>query len=79
MGMFIQIEIKDEDFMETVSARTLVDICPVEIFNSMGVQVCVDREQEDECILCDRCIEISGDRLGIVKLYDLRGKDDDNR
>lgn len=79
MGMFIQIEIRDEDFMETVSARTLVDVCPVEIFNLMGVQVCVDREQEDECILCDQCIEISREKLGIVKLYDLRGEDDENR
>ena len=32
--------------------------------------VAVNAEQEDGCILCERCLEIAGARLQIVKLYE---------
>ena len=79
MGMFIDIDIRDKQFMKTSGARALVNACPVEIFNLIDSQVRVNKDQEDECILCGRCIEISGNKLGIVKRYDPGGKDDENR
>ena len=79
MGMFIDIDIKDRQFMKTPGARGLVDACPVEIFNLVDGQVRVNKDQEDECILCGRCIDIAGRKLDIVKRYDPGGKDDENR
>ena len=68
--MFIRIDVDDEDFLAGPAARALVEACSVDIFEPRNAGVSINREQEDECILCGRCLEVAGDRLRVVKLYE---------
>jgi ferredoxin-like protein FixX len=68
--MFIEIAVDDESFLAEPAARALVEACPVEIFEPGEGAVRVNREQEDECVLCARCLEIAGGKLRVVKLYE---------
>lgn len=70
MGMFIEISIKDRSFLGTPEARRLIKTCPVDIFVSANEAVVIDADQEDECILCNRCLDISRNRIRIVKIYE---------
>ena len=74
MGMFIEVSVRDRDFLETTEAQKLVAACAVNIFEASRGRVAVNRDQEDECTLCGRCLEIGGDRLEIVKLYEKAGR-----
>ena len=67
--MFINIDI-DQTKLTTNQARNLTTICPVDIFVTDGNTVNTDSDQEDECILCELCLEISpADAVVINKLY----------
>ena len=69
MGMFINIDI-DQTKLTTNQARNLTTICPVDIFVTDGNTVNTDSDQEDECILCELCLESSpADAVVINKLY----------
>jgi len=58
MGMFIQIDI-DQTKLTSGQVETLTNICPVDIFFVDGDTILTDSEQEDECILCELCLENS--------------------
>ena len=75
MGMFIEVSVRDPDFLETGEARKLVAACAVNIFEPAEGGVAVNRDQEDECTLCGRCLEIAAGRLEIVKLYEKAGQE----
>ena len=74
MGMFIEVAVRDPGFLKTEESRKLMAACAVNIFEPAGRGVAVNRDQEDECTLCGRCLEIGGDRLEIVKLYGKAGR-----
>ena len=74
MGMFIEVSVRDPDFLETGESRKLVSACAVNIFEPAESGVTVNRHQEDECTLCGRCLEVAGGRLEIVKLYEKAGR-----
>ena len=69
MGMFIRISVKNRKFLNSEAARQLVEACSVDIFERRNGGVTINTEQEDECILCGRCLEVAGDNLEIIKLY----------
>ena len=58
MGMFIQIDI-DQTKLTSGQVETLTNICPVDIFFVDGHTIRTDSDQEDECILCELCLENS--------------------
>tara|TARA_B100001146_G_C16043638_1_gene374711 strand:+ start:271 stop:516 length:246 start_codon:yes stop_codon:yes gene_type:complete len=58
MGMFIQIDI-DQTKLTPGQVETLTNICPVDIFLLDGNTIRTDSDQEDECILCELCLENS--------------------
>lgn len=70
MGMFIEVSVRDPGFLETGESHKLVSACAVNIFEPAERGVTVNRDQEDECTLCGRCLEVAGGRLEIVKLYE---------
>ena len=74
MGMFIEVAVRDPGFLKTGESRKLLAACAVNIFEPAEEGVAVNRDQEDECTLCGRCLEIAGDRLEIVKLYEKAGR-----
>ena len=56
MGMFIQIDI-DQTKLTPGQVETLTNICPVDIFLLDGNTIRTDSDQEDECILCELCLQ----------------------
>jgi len=59
VGLFIDVILDKEKFTEKKSLRRLVEVCPVDIFRAQEDDVIVVAENEDECILCNLCVEAS--------------------
>jgi NAD-dependent dihydropyrimidine dehydrogenase PreA subunit len=55
MGLFIEITVKDDQLSPDM-ARSLVQLCPVEIFTLEGDRLVVRPDQVDECTLCELCL-----------------------
>jgi NAD-dependent dihydropyrimidine dehydrogenase PreA subunit len=55
MGVFIQIEVHQAD-IPLQTAEKLVSLCPVEIFIISGRHLGVQPDHEDECTLCELCL-----------------------
>ena len=69
-GVFIEVEVSEEIASDAELAQKLEEACPVDIFAADdGVKVV--RENLDECVLCNLCVEAAPPG-GIVvkKLYD---------
>jgi NAD-dependent dihydropyrimidine dehydrogenase PreA subunit len=54
-GVFITISV-DESRIKPDVARSLVSICPVDIFGLDGERLIVKPDQVDECTLCELCL-----------------------
>ena len=69
MGIFILITI-EESWATNATAQALVRQCPVEIFAWQAERLIVQKDQEDECTLCELCLATSpAGALTIHKLY----------
>ena len=72
-GIFIDVEVSDEIRGDTELAAKLEEVCPVDIFDvrESDGSVAVNRENLDECVLCNLCVE-AAPPAGVVvrKLYD---------
>jgi NAD-dependent dihydropyrimidine dehydrogenase PreA subunit len=70
--MFVHVEIDSDAAADTELAKKLVDVCPVNIFelaSAGGVRVV--EENEDECVLCDLCVQAAPEgKVRILKLYE---------
>ncbi len=71
-SMFIRLEIDPEAAADRVLAKKLVEVCPVNIFDLDGAgKARVVEENEDECVLCDLCVQAAPPgRVRVVKLYE---------
>jgi len=69
LGIFIKIDMK-EDRLTPELGKQLVSVCPVDIFMMEDERVAVRPEQEDECTLCELCLDAAPPgALTIRKLY----------
>ena len=69
-AVFIEVEIDDEIKGDADLAKKLEEACPVDIFKANG-GVEVVRENLDECVLCELCLDAAPDgKLAVKKLYD---------
>jgi len=71
-SMFIRVEVDPEAAADRELAKKLVEVCPVNIFevDADGKAVVVP-ENEDECVLCDLCVQAAPEgQVRIVKLYE---------
>jgi len=69
-GVFINVEVSDEIASDAELAHKLSDACPVDIFATEG-GVEIVRENLDECVLCELCLDAAPDGAVVVKkLYD---------
>ena len=70
-GVFIDVEVTPEVAGDPVLAEKLEEVCPVDIFAATEAGVEVVRENLDECVLCELCLE-AAPPAGVVvkKLYD---------
>ena len=70
-GIFIGVQVSDELAGDLQLARKLEEVCPVDIYRDAGGQVGIVRENLDECVLCELCLEASPAGAVVVKkLYD---------
>ena len=71
MSMFVHVEIDDEVASDAGLAKKLVEVCPVNIFEAgPDGRARIVEENEDECVLCDLCVQAAPGKVRIVKLYE---------
>jgi NAD-dependent dihydropyrimidine dehydrogenase PreA subunit len=70
MGVFIAVHVSEERCREGQPCTACVTVCPVNIFEGRGGLAGVMGENEDECILCDLCLQTCPtNAIAIHKLY----------
>lgn len=72
MPMFVHVEIDDAAAADAALAAKLVDVCPVNIFaRDDGGRATIVEENEDECVLCDLCVQAApAGKVRVIKLYE---------
>jgi NAD-dependent dihydropyrimidine dehydrogenase PreA subunit len=68
-GIFIDVEVDDSVTGDAALAAKLAEVCPVDIFTAEDGRVGLVRENLDECVLCNLCVDAAG-TIRIVKLYE---------
>jgi NAD-dependent dihydropyrimidine dehydrogenase PreA subunit len=70
-GIFIDVEVDDAIAGDGEIAAKLEEVCPVDIFADEDGKVAIVRENLDECVLCNLCVEAAPPGGVVVKkLYD---------
>jgi len=70
-GVFIEVEVDESVAGDPELARKLEEACPVDIFSASDAGVSVVAENQDECVLCELCLDAAPDGAVVVKkLYD---------
>ncbi len=70
-GTFIAVEVDDSIVDDATLSAKLAEVCPVDIFASDGGRVTIVRENLDECVLCNLCVDAApAGTIRIVKLYE---------
>jgi len=70
-GVFINIEIDEAVAGDAAYAAKLEEVCPVDIYADAGGRVEIVRENLDECVLCNLCVEATPPgTVDIIKLYE---------
>jgi NAD-dependent dihydropyrimidine dehydrogenase PreA subunit len=70
-AVFIDVEVSDEIAGDAEMASKLEEVCPVDIYADDDGKVSVVRENLDECVLCNLCVEAAPPGGVVVKkLYD---------
>ena len=71
MGIFIQVEIDREKCLGPEKSGECARVCPVNIFEVQEGRIVVLEENEDECILCNLCLDkCQPSAISINKLYE---------
>jgi NAD-dependent dihydropyrimidine dehydrogenase PreA subunit len=65
MGLFVEFEIDQSKFPDLAAKERCAWSCPVDIYTVESGELKLVPENEDECILCDLCVQNSPD--GAVK------------
>jgi NAD-dependent dihydropyrimidine dehydrogenase PreA subunit len=70
-GVFIDVEVDPSIENDSEIAAKLEEVCPVDIYANDGGKVAIVRENLDECVLCNLCVEAAPPGGVVVKkLYD---------
>ena len=70
-GTFIDVEVAPEVANDPELALKLEEVCPVDIFTATDTGTEVVRQNLDECVLCELCLEAAPPGTVVVKkLYD---------
>ena len=70
-GLFIAVEVDESVARDPELAAKLTEVCPVDIFSrSRDGTLEIIRENLDECVLCELCINAApAGTVKVVKLY----------
>ena len=71
MGVFIDVEIDFKKCAGIEDCGKCIRVCPVNIFKKNGAMPVSIEKNEDECTLCDLCIDACGfGAITVHKLYE---------
>jgi len=71
MSEFIKVEIDQSKCLGIEACGGCLRVCPVNIFDKKNDEPVIIKEDEDECTLCDLCIQACGPNAVIIhKLYE---------
>ena len=69
MGRFIEITIR-QDQLGAAQALAVVRSCPVDVYKlEESGALSTDAQQEDECILCGRCVSLVPSAIEVRRAY----------
>jgi NAD-dependent dihydropyrimidine dehydrogenase PreA subunit len=69
-ALFIAVEVDDTVASDPELAAKLEEVCPVDIFKAVDGRVEIVKENLDECVLCELCINAApAGTIRVVKLY----------
>ncbi|PZC50443.1 MAG: NAD-dependent dihydropyrimidine dehydrogenase, PreA subunit [Chloroflexi bacterium] len=69
--MFIKVRITPGTISGRDLVKKLVEVCPVDIFAEDEGDLLIVEENQDECTLCNLCIEAAPEgAVQIIKLYE---------
>jgi NAD-dependent dihydropyrimidine dehydrogenase PreA subunit len=70
-ALFIDVEVDGKAAGDAELAKKLEEVCPVSIFKASPSGVEIVRENLDECVLCDLCIQAAPQgAVRVIKLYE---------
>ena len=70
-GLFIDVDMDSSIANDAELAAKLAEVCPVDIFTAEDGRVGLVRENLDECVLCNLCVDAApAGTIRIVKLYE---------
>ena len=70
-GVFIDVEVDDAVAADGELAAKLEEVCPVDIFKAGDSGLEIVKENLDECVLCELCLDAAPDgSVAVKKLYD---------
>ena len=70
-AMFIDVEVDESVARDPQLAAKLAEVCPVDIFRAGENGVEIVRENLDECVLCQLCMNVAPPgSVRVIKLYD---------
>ena len=67
MGLFITVSIEESDCLGINTCGSCLDKCPVNIFTKGKVMPVVDVDNEDECTLCNLCLDVCKPKCIVIK------------
>jgi ferredoxin-like protein FixX len=72
MGRFVEITV-DAEALDAAAAQAVVRACPFDIYalDAEG-RLATRLEQEDECILCGRCVALAPEAVSVRRAYGAR-------
>ena len=71
MGEFVKVEISLSKCLGNGECGRCISVCPVNIFGTNDNYPAILQENEDECTLCDLCIETcTPGAIAIRKVYE---------
>jgi ferredoxin len=70
-ALFIEVEVDESVARDPELAAKLAEVCPVDIFRAGENGVEIVRENLDECVLCQLCLNVAPPgSVRVIKLYD---------
>ena len=69
--VFIDVEVDSAVAGDVELAAKLEEVCPVDIYADEDGKVTIVRENLDECVLCNLCVDAAPEgTVRVVKLYE---------
>jgi ferredoxin len=71
MNIFIKVNIINKKCIGIKECGQCINVCPVSIFDKRANEPIIVQNNEDECTLCDLCLNsCPTDAVQIIKLYE---------